>query len=493
MPNLNDAAIAANRFGFGARPGELAQISGDPRGWVKAQFQLEAPLPAQIAALPAGEDDLLAFGRWLIARKAQNANQTRLAAQASMNAPMSDRDAAMVSVEQDFIQTFRARQAAAIDARLNAALASDTPARERAVHFWSNHFTISSLKAPAVALPQSFEREAIRPHVAGAFADMLLASSKHPGMLVYLDNWQSIGPHSQLAQEPRRYRRLQGLRTASGLNENLAREIMELHTLSVRGGYSQADVQALAALITGWSFNRPTLADFMSAEPATRSAAELFRFVDEAHEPGPKTLLSRVYHQGGVAEGEQALRDLAHHPSTAHFIATKLARHYIADDPPEPAVTRIAAAFTRHDGDLRATMNAVVDCDEVWADPFAKFKRPEEYVISVLRAGGVTDVPPGVGAGAIALMGEKVYAAPGPNGWSDSAEDWLTGDLVWKRIEFAQRLSQRLARADISPVDVGDAALGPLLSADTRQAVQRADSPAQGLAILFASPEFQRR
>ncbi|MBC7769028.1 MAG: DUF1800 domain-containing protein [Phycisphaerales bacterium] len=490
MTDMRTAAIAANRFGFGARPGDLRAIAGDPRGWIKAQFAPQASMPAPIAALPPGEDDLLAFGRWIAARRLRRGNAEGIERQAERQG-VSDEELRMLSTEEDFIATFRSRAVTAIGARIEAAITSSAPARERAVHFWSNHFTVSAAKPAAIALPPSFEREAIRPHVAGNFTDMLAASTQHPGMLIYLDNWLSVGPNSVAVQ--RRARRAHGQGQLTGINENLAREILELHTLGVGGGYGQADVQSLAAILTGWTYDRPRLIDYVREARGERSGASLFEFDAPAHEPGAHMLLGRVYLEGGVAQGERALADLAQHPSTARFIATKLTRHYIADDPPPTAVARVAAAYARSDGDLRATMDAVVDCDEAWADPFAKFKRPEEYAISALRAANIQTLPVGAGAAAIGAMGQRVYAAPGPDGWSDRAESWLSADLVYKRIEFAQTYGERTARADIDARQIGEDALGPLFSADTRQAVQRAESPAQALTLLFASPEFQRR
>jgi uncharacterized protein (DUF1800 family) len=360
------------------------------------------------------------------------------------------------------------------------------------VHFWGNHFTVSSAKPQAVALPPSFERDAVRANVGGSFANMLMASSKHPGMLVYLDNWLSIGPHSDAAHNPRLRRGFGGQR-ATGINENLAREIMELHTLGVHGGYTQADVTTFAGVITGWTYRRQTLVDFVSSRQGTLNGEQLFEFDGDAHEPGAKTVLGKSYNQSGVAQGEAVLGDLAHHPATAHFIATKLTRHYIADTPPPAAVERVAQAFQRSGGDLKHTMEAVVDSPEAWEQPFPKFKQPEEYAISLLRAANIQQLPQGAAIGALQAMGQRPYSAPGPDGWADIADDWLTADLVWKRLEFAQTFSNRIARADFNPLDVANACQGELLSAETHSAIQNAESPEQGLSILFGSPEFQRR
>lgn len=492
MPDLRLAALAAHRFGFGPRPGELNSIASDPRGWVKSQLAPARTLPPQIAALPAAEDDLLAFGRWLVQRRLANGNAAQIEQRAARQG-VSQEDLRQLSTEQDFVQTFRQRVSTAVGARLEAAMTSDQPVHERLVHFWSNHFTVSTIKPAAIALPPSFEKDAIRPNVGGRFADMLIASTKHPGMVVYLDNWLSIGPHSQAAIHPERARRLPGGGRPTGINENLGREIMELHTLGVNGGYTQTDVQALAAIITGWTYERARLPQLISNESASRNGAQLFEFDEDAHEPGPKVLLGRSYGQSGVAQGEAALTDLTRNPACAHFIATKLCRHYIADQPPPAAVARVAQAFTRSNGDLRVTMEALVDSPETWETPFAKFKQPEEYALTLLRAANLQTLPQNAGVGALMAMGQRPYAAPGPDGWADIADAWLTADLVWKRVEFAQAYSARIARADLDPMQVGEACLGPLMSDETRTAISRAESPAQGLALLFASPEMQRR
>ena len=492
MPDLRLAALAAHRFGYGPRPGELRAIAGDPRGWVKSQIGRQAQLPPAVAALPPAEDDLLAFGRWLVRRRMNNGNAGRLEQRAERQG-ITREELQRLSIEEDFVENFRERVTRAVGARVEAAILSDRPVHERLVHFWSNHFTVSTAKPGAIALPPSFERDAIRPHVGGRFADMLLASTKHPGMIVYLDNWLSIGPNSRAAQNPRRARRLPGGGRPTGINENLAREILELHTLGVNGGYTQQDVQALAAIITGWTYERPRLRDLFSNDVAERNGAQLFEFDADAHEPGPKTLLNRTYAQTGVAQGEAALADLARHPSTARFIATKLCRHYIADTPPPAAIARVERAFAQSDGDLRAAMETLVDCPEAWETPLAKFKQPEDYLVSTLRTANVRTLPPGAGVAALTAMGQRPYSAPGPDGWADSAEVWLTADLVWKRLEFAQAYAQRIARADVNPIDLGQACLGPLMSDETRTAISRAESPAQGLALLFGAPEMQRR
>jgi uncharacterized protein (DUF1800 family) len=492
MPDMHLAALAAHRFGFGPRPGELRTIADDPRGWVKSQLGRQTTLPPPIAALPSAEDDLWAFGRWLVRRRLNGGNAERVEDRAERQG-ITQEELQRLSIEDEFVANFRERVVRAIAARVDAAIGSDQPVHERLVHFWGNHFTVSTAKPAAIALPPSFERDAIRPHVGGRFADMLMASTKHPGMVVYLDNWLSVGPNSQAAQNPRRARRIPGGGRASDINENLAREVLELHTLGVNGGYTQRDVQALAAIITGWTYERPRLRELVRESGGDRNGGQLFEFDAAAHEPGPKTLLNRTYAQTGLAQGEAALGDLARHASTARFIATKLCRHYIADDPPGAAVARVERAFRDSDGDLRVTVEAVVDSPEAWETPFAKFKRPEEYAITLLRAANVRTLPNTAAVGSLTTMGQRPYAAPGPDGWADIADAWLTADLVWKRLEFAQAYAERIGRADVEPVQLGEACLGPLMSDETRTAIRRAESPMQGLSLLFGAPEMQRR
>ena len=491
MVDMGAAAIAANRFGFGAKPGELRVIAGDPRGWVKAQITPETALPPSLAALPPAEDDLLAFGRWLVARRLKGANADKALARAA-NMGYSEDELKTLSIEQSFVLNFKQRYTTAVKARIDAAATTDRPVFERLAHFWANHFMVSGVKPQVVALPPSFEREAIRPNICGSFEKLLVSSTRHPGMLIYLDNWLSIGPHSPAATAPRVFANPNANRP-TGLNENLAREIMELHTMGVRSGYTQADVTAFAAVLTGWTYDRGNPLAYLTLGQGTRTGEQMFRFQPGAHEPGPQTIMGKIYPQKDDLQGLAVLHDFAHHPATAHFIATKLARHYIADDPPPAAVNRIAAAFSKSGGDLQTTMNAVVDCPEAWAAPFAKFKPPEEFMISFLRLLSIPSLPADAITNSLAVMGQPTYRAAGPDGWSDVAASWLSADLVWKRLEWAQAACARIARADIDPSRIADLAFGDVLSDDTRLAIARAESPAQGLTLLAGSPEFQRR
>jgi uncharacterized protein (DUF1800 family) len=486
------AAIAANRFGYGARPNELRAIAGDPRGWVKAQMRPEAAPPASFAGLPTAEDDLLNIGRFYISLRLNGPNaeaaRRRLVQREGVSPEMLDN-----TVDGSYRAYMVERYTRGVAAHMSALVSAPRPAFERLVRFWANHFTVSAAKPQVMSLPQSFEREAIRPLACGSFANLLLASTKHPGMGVYLDNVISIGPTSGWARSPRQVPRIGfGGQRPNGLNENLGREILELHTLGVGGGYTQADVTALAKIITGWMYERPPMTAYFTDAKGQRTGAQLFKFEAGAHEPGAKTLLGQSYPEG-LAGGESALRALTRHASTARHIATKLVRHYVSDAPPAACVDRVARAFQASEGDIPTVMAALIDSPEAWAEAPAKFKRPDEFLVSALRAFNLTQIPPNAFVAGLETMGQRAYFAPGPDGWADSAEAWLSADLVWKRLEWAQQLAERVARADAAPLAIAESALGPTFTEASRTAIQRAESPAQALVLFLMSPEFQRR
>lgn len=508
--SLQDAAIAANRFGLGARPGEIKAIAGDPRGWLKAQLTPETTPPAPIAALPTTEDATHAFNNWIASiglkgGAAAELYKKRAEGGGAPGAPANMGEAAAmgsgaamgapglppgVSIEQSFIRTLGPRYVQGVHARMQVAVATDRPYYERLVRFWGNHFTISASKPNVVPLPAVFERDVVRGRCVGPFRDMLLASCKHPGMLVYLDNYISIGPNSYVAKHPEvlpAYLR----EILKGLNENLGREILELHTMGARSGYTQADVTTLARIITGWTvrqIGRPVSGD------RGADATDMFEFSRYLHEPGPQTLLGKTYEDRGLAQGEAALTDIARQPATAHFIAYKLVRHFVADEPPPGAVDRIAEVFRSTDGDLHAVSLALVDLPEAWAPGTVKMKPPEDYLTSAIRA--MNGKPELTGQQLVALldrMGQKPYYATGPNGWADIEGEWIGPDAIWKRVEWADALAKGVADAKIDPAFLAEEALGPTLTPRTLHAIKLAESPAQGLALFLTAPEFQRR
>jgi uncharacterized protein (DUF1800 family) len=345
------------------------------------------------------------------------------------------------------------------------ALTTDLPFRERLVWFWTNHFTVSLRQGRTAATAGDFVRTAIRPHVTGRFGDMLLAVMRHPAMLLYLDNAGSVGPDSPA-----------GLKTGRGLNENLARECLELHTLSPASGYTQADVTSFAKILTGWSVAR---------DPAPPG----FLFRPNIHEPGELAVLGRSFppgEEGGIA----ALAFLAGHPATHRHLATKLVQHFVGDDAPPAAVSQIEGVLRDTDGDLGQAALALVGLNQAWL-PLTKVRDPQDYVLATLRA---ADLPDDQRPDAPAIMrglGQPLFGAPLPIGWQDRAPDWAGPEMMMRRIDWAYGFSGRAAALD--PEQIADASLGPLLTADTALQIKRAGSRRDGLTLLFTSPEFQRR
>jgi len=350
-------------------------------------------------------------------------------------------------------------------AAVGRAVSTTTPFRERLVWFWTNHFTVSLRHGRCAALAGSFVADAIRPHVTGRFQDMVLAVMRHPAMLVYLDNAQSVGPDSE-----------GGMRSHRGLNENLARECMELHTLSPASGYTQADVTAFARILTGWSIE-------VNNEP------QGFIFRPRIHEPGEQTLMGRTF-PDGEAGGIEALTFLANHPATHRFLATRLVRHFAADTPPPGAVRHIEGILRDTKGDLGAAAAGLVSLNDTWT-PGAKLRTPLDLVVASFRALDVPADPPPPYLGILSGLGQPLWTAPAPNGWSDIAADWSGPEAMMRRIDWAYAVSGRIGERD--PMTIADASLGPLTRPETHDAMARAGSRREALTLLFTSPEFQRR
>jgi uncharacterized protein (DUF1800 family) len=520
------ALVALNRFGLGARggaSGDFVNAASDPRGFVKAelsrpsgvllempgllstpalgqavfayQFEIKqardaakpgTPMPgseanpAPPAADPGAQRRSLSLDRVAaeISEKADipgKAPAMALAENSGANANM----AATESMQPDppkpaqplnIIQkTYRAEALA----RLQRAVIADCGFTERLVAFWSNHFCISANKGGLARMwAGSFEREAIRPYVLGRFGDMLKAVEQHPAMLFFLDNQQSLGPESRAGEERKR-----------GLNENLAREIMELHTLGVGGGYSQDDVTSLARIITGWTF---------AGRQGKLGVPGSFVFNANAHEPGPQSLLGKVYEDNGVAQGEAALADIARHPSTAKFIATKFARHFTSDDPPPVLVARLQEVFRKSDGDLKAMSIALLDSDEAWQAPLTKMRSPYEFLVATGRLLARIPDDPGRYLGSLNLLGQPLWSPAGPNGFPDTIAAWAAPEGMKLRLDVAAQVASKLADT-IDPRDLLEVAAADAASPETRRTVERAESRQQALALLLMSPEFQRR
>jgi uncharacterized protein (DUF1800 family) len=491
------AALALHRFGLGPRPGSIAAIASDPRGALLAEIErpgigrIDNPelLASAASSRAAFEARAGRQAQKIVAERAKKEVEQQQAER--MGNDMTGKDMAGKDLAQnemaqndpaqnaDAAKSATAPQAAPsptperlnflkeVKARLDAALDAEIGFAERLVWFWSNHFCVSAYTVPNMA--GGYEREAIRPHILGRFADMLLAVEGHPAMLVYLDNAMSIGPQS-----------VAGINRTRGLNENLAREILELHTLGVRTGYSQDDVIRFANVLTGWTI--------VSVRDNPEHGAE-FIFNRRLHEPGPQQVIGKTYPDTGVEQGRAVLADLARHPATASHVATKLVRYFIADEPPPALVEQVARTFRDTDGDLKEIAKALVTAEEAWAIPRNKLKTPGEWSVAMVRATGLRADPERFERGQAAL-GQPIWLPPAPQGFPDDEATWIDG--MGRRLDIANNFAERVAER-VDPAGILDTALGPLASAETRQAVARAESRQQAVALAFMSPEFQRR
>jgi uncharacterized protein (DUF1800 family) len=487
-----EAALALHRFGLGPRVGSIAAIASDARGALLAE--LDRPAAGRIAdpdLLSGGEAARAAFHfrqEKRAQRLAQRAEremekQAGTATQPPAPAPSADAPAmaneAGTPAEKSMPEKPKRDPGPGIPqqlyleeakARIDAALGAELGLIERLVWFWSNHFCVSADKGGVRPLCGAYEREAIRAHVLGRFADMLIAVESHPAMLVYLDNARSIGPNS-----------VAGRNRGKGLNENLAREILELHTLGVRSGYTQDDVTSFAKVITGWTLVPPK-------QDAERGGT--FVFNPRMHEPGSQLVVGKTYADAGIEQGRTVLLDLARDPATAKHIAEKLARAFVADAPPPALVDRLAERFLDSDGDLKELATALVSAPEAWVAAREKLKTPGEWIVAALRATGTPppDIRPVLQAHN--LLGAPLWRPPAPKGFPDDSAAWMDG--LAERLDVANQLARRVAPL-VDPEGAVDLALGPLASAETRQAVGRAESRPQALALLLMAPEFLRR
>jgi uncharacterized protein (DUF1800 family) len=350
--------------------------------------------------------------------------------------------------------------------RIEAAVASRIGFVERLVWFWSNHFCIS--RDAIISMVGAYEREAIRPHVLGHFVEMLQAVESHPAMLIYLDNFQSMGADS-----------VAGINRDKGINENFAREILELHTLGARSGYTQADVTSFANVLTGWTV-------FLTSTPVHGGESFFFK---RFHEPGAQVVLGQSYPDTGSEQGRTVLADLARHPATARHIAHKLAQHFVADEPPPTLVAKLETSFKDSEGDLRELAKVLVTADESWTEQRTKLKRPSEWIVAALRLTGVPWQVGPVMAGQ-AVLGEPLWLPPAPNGFADDEAAWIDG--LSQRVDVASNIADRVVER-LDSTTLVEKGLGPLASRDTRDTVARAESRTQALALLLMAPEFLRR
>lgn len=461
-PATADRTVALNRFGLGRRPAD--PLPSSPRDWLLGQLDAYRPAPPALSdALPSAR---------IAADYAEGREEFRDGESAEQKM------AARKALRQKGQALYRSE----VEMRIAAALETDTPFVERLVHFWSNHFAISANKPQVTVLAGAFEREAIRPHVLGRFEDMLVAVERHAAMQVFLDQVRSVGPNSRFAERA-------AARNAArkpGINENLAREIMELHTLGVRTGYTQADVTQFALALTGWSVGR------MGAAAQDQDPG-VFAFRPALHEPGTRTIRGKAYPQDGEAQARAVLADLAASEATARHLATKLARHFVADEPPPEVVEALAAAYLGSGGDLPAVYRALVAHPLAWTPQPQKFKTPWEWTVSSLRGLGWRTTPDKLPlAPLLNQLGQPTWRPGSPAGYDDIAASWAAPDALVRRVEVAQRLANRapdgLDARELAPELFPDT-LSPLTSRE----IGRAESARTALALLLVSPDFQRR
>jgi uncharacterized protein (DUF1800 family) len=473
-----EAVLALHRFGMGPRPGSIAAIEADPRGALIAELDLPSAGEVAAASLPSSAKAFRAVtdayakrqAKAIVAKKEQDAKRQQMAEAASMTEGAAEGTSEMAAkiAAEAVPDPGRPIYLEEARVRIAAALGTEIGFGERLVWFWSNHFCVSADKIRSMS--GAYEREAIRPHVLGRFTDLLLAAEGHAAMLFYLDQTVSMGANS-----------VAGINRTRGLNENLAREILELHTLGVRSGYTQEDVIGFANVLTGWTLVPPGDNPEHGGE---------FTFNPRLHEPGVQKVLGKIYEDETVEQGRAVLRDLAAHPATATHVATKLARHFIADTPPAPLVERMAKVFLDTGGDLKEIAKAMVSSPEAWTEPPTKLKRPSEWVVGMVRATGLSQADPARFTDGQALLGEPLWRPSSPKGFPDDEGSWING--MGRRLDVANNFAERLS-GGVDPQDVIETVLGYLVSSEVKQAVSRAESRQQALVLLFMSAEFQRR
>ncbi|MDN3645779.1 DUF1800 domain-containing protein [Pontixanthobacter aestiaquae] len=460
---MTPISIAWNRFGLGGRPQD--QQPDNPERWLLDQFERYDPRPAAIASQPNSTEAIQSYlGIRTIRRMARESGA-------------EDRGQQQI---REVRQTARRNYVQAVAARGAQAVESDAPFAERMVYFWSNHFAVSVQKNQLRGMAGAHEFEAIRPHVLGSFRDMLRAAVLHPAMFIYLDQFQSTGPNSQIAVRRRRRGR-----NEAGLNENLAREILELHTLGAQGGYTQADVTEFARAMTGWTVDGTARARRAATLPNGSAWAGYM------HEPGSRTVLGQTYTQDGHEQSLAILDTVAKHPSTAKHVATKLVRHFAGDEPPQPMIARLERTFLESNGDLPSLYRAIVESPEAWTEQPVKFRTPWEWSIAIMRATGGSRMNARRFVRMQQELGQVPWGPPSPQGYPDTSSNWAAPDALIRRVEVAAQIAALSREGDIP--SLARHLFQDGLNDSTATWISRAESPEQGLALLLSSPEMMRR
>lgn len=457
------AESAARRFGLLDRDGHAV---ADPQAALLRQ--LEQPDAARIEGPGAMTSaQIQEHGR----EKARQAKARReaLAERLASGAPSDMQDLPVPKLTVPSIGEILGSE---LDLRLAKARSTDTPFVERLALFWTNALTVSAERGNVGDWAGAFEREAIRPHLLGRYSDLLVAATTHPAMLLYLDNAGSYGPNSML-----------GRRTKRGINENLARETLELHTLGSDGGYDQGDVEALAKVLSGWS---------KDLRPDAGTPAGVFpTFVEGMHEPGPKTVLGKTYRQDGPAQLVAVLHDLARHPSTARHVAQRLGLHFIGEACPASLAAALERTFRETEGDLSAVYKVLLTDEHALSLPARRLRSPLEHLLVIARLLGWTPKP-GTAQPTLKALGQPYFRAPSPAGWPEKDDDWASPVALKRRLDFVYGIAAQFEDR-IDPRGLAQGAFGPWLSPALARAIERAPSAREGLTLLLMSPEVVRR
>jgi uncharacterized protein (DUF1800 family) len=526
-PDAQAIAHVLNRLGFGARPGDIARVQRmGLAAYIDEQLAPERvddeALDARLAGLATIELTAADVAKqyFLPAQSAQQQGRDLRTEQVTLQgekvyvtAPPTQEQVRAVQQKQQTVMNELMQQ------RILRATLSERQLEEVLVDFWFNHFNVFAGKGQQEQIYLTeYERDVIRPHVLGTFRDLLGATAHSPAMLFYLDNWQSVDPHaperaladqeSMLAAQPdlTEVQRLQNqlriaqqreqmMRQRNGLNENYGRELMELHTLGVDGGYTQQDVINVARVFTGWTIDRPQMGGG-------------FKFDERVHDTTEKTILGVAFPAGhGEDEGERVLDLLAMHPSTAHHIAYQLAQRFIADDPPKALVDRAAKKFLDTHGDLREVTRLIITSPEFFApeDYHTKVKTPFDFVVSAVRASGAAIDNPLPLVQGLRALGMPLYGCMPPTGYSDARGEWLNTGALLARMNMAIQLASnqiRGVRVDLATNEpatdadrqhIIDMVLGGIVSPSTRESMETSMNQQTILALALSSPEFQRR
>ena len=530
-----------NRLGFGARPGDVERVKAmGVEKYIEQQLNPEK-IADTVADNKLRDLSVLSMTTAELYEKYPQPGQLlrqlqargKLPAEMSVDAPKNnqnqppanplDNEKNRQAIQEYYRENGLQRPQRIIDelqaSRILRAVYSERQLQEVMVDFWTNHFNIFAGKGADRWLLPAYDRDTIRPNALGKFSTLLQATAQSPAMLFYLDNFQSVSPDANQRRgglfQQLRPQQQQPQRQRRGINENYARELMELHTLGVDGGYTQKDVQEVARCFTGWTIFQPrggaAAANAMMGEAGRRNAGTFF-FNARVHDDGEKIVLGhKIPAGGGIKDGLTVLDILAHHPSTAKFIATKLVRHFVSDTPPPSLVDRVAATFTKSDGDIRETLKAIFFSKEFNSTEAyrAKIKRPFELVVSAIRTlGADTNGGPGTHQW-IARMGEPLYGFQTPNGYSDAAQNWVNTGGLLERMNFGLALANNrvqgtnvsLSKTNGEQAKLMDEYLKTILAGDisaaTRETLLKqlepSDPATKVVGLILGTPEFQRQ